>query len=274
MVRKAAAQHRRSTSASSRYGTRSTRPHSRRWRLGRRRARSGRKRQSSRDAQPRCLGSTPAGGRVSRRLQTTVEGAKARKPQGKPGSAAVQRMRPQGLAYWFLGSQRSRTDNRSMPAACTSRGHQAAGPMGFGLLSHVRLGRPRSNPGPGVEGPGLEVFAHGVTRSLPATRALKGLAGYLENPKRGLEMGEEKEAGKGGAFPARGDHCCQIITPTTRDLRRQWPSPVVLCGAEPDLRCRSKQTFPLPDGARQSNSLFRNEWKHFCVGFIPLTCFF
>ena len=29
-------------------------------------------------------------------------------------------------------------------------------------------------------------------------------------------MEEKKEAGEGGAFPARGDHCCQVFTPTTR----------------------------------------------------------
>ena len=39
------------------------------------------------------------------------------------------------------------------------------------------------------------------------------MAGYLENPEKGPEMEEETEAGEGGAFFARGDHCCQVIVP-------------------------------------------------------------
>ena len=41
---------------------------------------------------------------------------------------------------------------------------------------------------------------------------------------------EEKEAGEGGAFPARGDRCCRVITPDHMGLGRQRPSFVVRAG--------------------------------------------
>ena len=37
---------------------------------------------------------------------------------------------------------------------------------------------------------------------------------------------EEREAGEGGAFPARGDHCCEVFTPTKRAL----PAVTFVCG--------------------------------------------
>ena len=39
-------------------------------------------------------------------------------------------------------------------------------------------------------------------------------------------MGGEREAGEGGAFPARGDNCCEVFTPTTRGL----PAVTFVCG--------------------------------------------
>ena len=58
---------------------------------------------------------------------------------------------------------------------------------------------------------------------------------------------EGKKAGEGGAFSARGDHCCQVTTPTTRDLRRQWPPSLVLCGAErAGLAASPNKLFPYP----------------------------
>ena len=88
-----------------------------------------------------------------------------------------------------------------MPAASTSRGPQAAGPMDFGLLSHVRLGMPRSTPGLGVEGAGLEVFAHGVIRGLPATRAVKGWRGTWKTPRRAWRWKRRRERGKEAPSP-------------------------------------------------------------------------
>ena len=79
----------------------------------------------------------------------------------------------------------------------------------------------------------------------------KRLAGYLEDPEKSLEMEEEKKAGEGGAFPARGDHCSQVFAPTTRAL----PAVIFvccMCGAEgalglaPPPRTNFSQLFPDP----------------------------
>ena len=81
--------------------------------------------------------------------------------------------------------------------------------------------------------------ARAATAAANHARNVKSrLAGYLEDPAESQEMEEEKEAGEGGAFLARGDRCCRVITPDHMGLGRQRPSFVVRAGErerEPNL---------------------------------------
>ena len=90
-------------------------------------------------------------------------------------------------------------------------------------------------------------------------------------------MEEEKEAGEGGAFPARGDRCCRVITPDHMGLGRQRPSFVVRAGERERAELVASSPHELflysPDRGKAIVDLY-TKGKISVWDSSPLTCFF
>jgi len=97
------------------------------------------------------------------------------------------------------------------------------------------------------------------------------------DPAESQEMEEEKEAGEGDAFPARGDRCCRVITPDHMGLGRQRPSFVVRAGererAELVASSPHEHFLYSPDRGKAIVDLY-TKGKISVWDSSPLTCFF